>query len=489
MKNIDVKNQPRLSFGRTFEICLNGIRYRLFRSAVTVVVIAVAIAFMMNVLCEAISMQSVAKTVKTRTATRRLALIWAERMTSEASPEAILHEIAQAAPGSPIVQEAAQMGNIADIAAYQRQAQQAATYIDFFSAMDYGRRRLLVRADVGVEMFDLLQQPNDMTTFESRVAKLKIRLPNDSIAAFRTFLADWPNIKTQTLALQQGRNQDIAIINQLLAGSPIIDKLTDADGAFGTQIQQAGFTGFDDATRRKVAEQARQLRSITLVEASIKSSKIRQSIAAMVNIMPGDVNAKVIWSFLSKRDSAVWYLERMKDAQVDSGDLTADTLLALAREKRDEAALNNAARLTTEVSGGLFGLGSRMTWLVLVSLLLCAVGISNAMLMSVTERFREIATLKCLGSLDGFIMLLFVMEACLLGMVGGILGSLAGSIIGFGRMAATFGGILFSAFPVGAWLSGLGIAIVVGMVLAAIAGVYPSYMAARLAPMEAMRIE
>src|SRR5262249_9292677 len=51
---------------------------------------------------------------------------------------------------------------------------------------------------------------------------------------------------------------------------------------------------------------------------------------------------------------------------------------------------------------------ARQIWLVVMSLVVCTVGISNSMLMSVTERFKEIGTMKCLGALDSFIVKLFL---------------------------------------------------------------------------------
>src|SRR5205823_7528703 len=72
-------------------------------------------------------------------------------------------------------------------------------------------------------------------------------------------------------------------------------------------------------------------------------------------------------------------------------------------------------------------------WLLALALLVAFVGILNSMLMSVTERFKEIGTMKCLGALDSFIVKLFLIEACLLGVTA----SLIGYVIGFGfAMAA-----------------------------------------------------
>jgi hypothetical protein len=68
------------------------------------------------------------------------------------------------------------------------------------------------------------------------------------------------------------------------------------------------------------------------------------------------------------------------------------------------------------------GLSGRQIFLLSISFVVCMVGITNAMLMSITERFREIATMKCLGATDRYILLQFMMEAGLQGFFGGLLG-------------------------------------------------------------------
>ncbi len=132
---------------------------------------------------------------------------------------------------------------------------------------------------------------------------------------------------------------------------------------------------------------------------------------------------------------------------------------------------------------------ARQTWLVVMSLLVSAVGITNSMLMSVTERFREIATLKCLGALDGFIMLMFVLEAAFLGAGGGVVGALLGTLLAFARMVVPYGTLATASFPLGQIILAITVSAALGVVLAAVASVYPSLKAARLAPMEAMRIQ
>ena len=82
------------------------------------------------------------------------------------------------------------------------------------------------------------------------------------------------------------------------------------------------------------------------------------------------------------------------------------------------------------------GTSAKQQWIVFLSLLVCIVGIINAQLMSVTERFREIGTMKCLGALDRFVVRLFILEA----LMQGLAGSIAGSILGL--MAAALSSLI-----------------------------------------------
>ena len=73
------------------------------------------------------------------------------------------------------------------------------------------------------------------------------------------------------------------------------------------------------------------------------------------------------------------------------------------------------------------GASPKQRWIIILSLLVCVVGIVNAQLMAVTERFREIGTMKCLGALDRFILRLFILESGMQGLAGAGAGALAGA--------------------------------------------------------------
>jgi hypothetical protein len=141
----------------------------------------------------------------------------------------------------------------------------------------------------------------------------------------------------------------------------------------------------------------------------------------------------------------------------------------------------------------------RGMWLVSLSLMVCVVGITNAMLMSVTERFREIGTMKCLGALDKFIVKLFIIESSLQGVVGSVAGALIGFTLAFLRALLTFHvrdpetgrgyWLTLRFFPTVALLQWIGVALVTGIILTVVAAIYPAIRAARMEPVQAMRAE
>jgi ABC-type antimicrobial peptide transport system permease subunit len=127
---------------------------------------------------------------------------------------------------------------------------------------------------------------------------------------------------------------------------------------------------------------------------------------------------------------------------------------------------------------------SRLAWLAATSLLMCLAGITNSMLMSVTERFREIGTIKCIGASDGFVVKVFFLEAALLGVIGSVAGSVVGTLLMSG--AVTFLGY---PFPGAALPSILGAGCGVGVAMTVLAAILPAIQAARMPAASALRME
>ena len=154
-----------------------------------------------------------------------------------------------------------------------------------------------------------------------------------------------------------------------------------------------------------------------------------------------------------------------------------------------ETGVAEGKQATSEAKARMQEDASKQKWLIGLSLLVCVVGIANAMLMSVTERFREIGTMKCLGALDSFIVRLFLLEST----VQGLAGTSAGIVIGLGMTMLLalmdYGSYVFDYFPTASLLESAAYALVVGTVLSLVGAMLPAYRAAKMEPVEAMRVE
>jgi putative ABC transport system permease protein len=129
-----------------------------------------------------------------------------------------------------------------------------------------------------------------------------------------------------------------------------------------------------------------------------------------------------------------------------------------------------------------------------VALVVAALGIVNTLLMAVLERTREIGTYKALGASDGDVRLLFLGEAALVGLVGGLGGLALGRAVSWllevvvnaiARSKGIDEGVMVFAFP---WhlLAG---AVLFALVVSVAGGVYPASRAARVDPIRALRAE
>lgn len=132
----------------------------------------------------------------------------------------------------------------------------------------------------------------------------------------------------------------------------------------------------------------------------------------------------------------------------------------------------------------------QMTLLLIgLTLLTSLVGIVNAMLMAVTERVREIGTLKCLGATDQFIVRAYFIESTIQGVCGATIGLLLGLLVAITVSVVNYRMFALQTLPWSGMVSPIIISLAAGAILSVLAAIVPAYMAARKQPVEALRVE
>jgi putative ABC transport system permease protein len=117
-----------------------------------------------------------------------------------------------------------------------------------------------------------------------------------------------------------------------------------------------------------------------------------------------------------------------------------------------------------------------------ISLVVGGIGIMNIMLVTVTERTKEIGLLKAIGAKRRDILMQFLIESVILTVTGGLIGIILG--VGIGYVIATAVNVPFG-LPVIPVIASVSVSIVIGVVF----GSYPAYRASKLSPIDALHYE
>lgn len=132
-----------------------------------------------------------------------------------------------------------------------------------------------------------------------------------------------------------------------------------------------------------------------------------------------------------------------------------------------------------------------LSWklMLVLAFLVSTAGVLNTMLMSVTQRYREIGTMKCLGAIDLFIMLFVILEAVLLGIVGVSIGGIIGFLISFSISLIDYGRECWCFLRCDNIILKSMVVLVTGIFVTIFGAVVPAWIASKMPPIEAMRGE
>ena len=180
------------------------------------------------------------------------------------------------------------------------------------------------------------------------------------------------------------------------------------------------------------------------------------------------------------------YLKAPSEERVDPMQTEVESVLrqrhGIAPDAEPDFRIRNQADLLETASGIAQTMTIFLGAIAAISLLVGGIGIMNIMLVSVTERTREIGLRKALGARRSDILFQFLLESVVLSSLGGLLGVAAG--VGIARIVDTTG-VMRSVVTPGSILLAVGFSLATGLFF----GIYPANKAAGLSPIEALRYE
>lgn len=132
----------------------------------------------------------------------------------------------------------------------------------------------------------------------------------------------------------------------------------------------------------------------------------------------------------------------------------------------------------------IMNLNEYQLWVSIISIFVCIVTIFNSMLISVAERYKEIGVMKCLGARNSLIVTLFLLEATIIGFVGGVSGFMIATmltipiVIRIGHIPSLINYIYV-----------LSVSFCIAIIISIIATIYPALYASKISPVDALRYE
>ena len=231
MIDLEIKKQPRLGLKRVIQLTVNGIKYRFFRSLVTMVVITVAIAFLMNSGVESLIKREVNQYSSEQIANERLAIFWLAKLKNAGTVDSHIEELSQLDKQSDKFKEFMAFAQVKNAIEIHQEIIKAANYLNFFNSMNYGNRRRLVQQATQSRIFDYLQPPEKQESFFATLSEIRsVSLPKeeegiDPEESFKGFLGSWPSLKASIQKAILAKEQAILNLSQQHKDAELLELL------------------------------------------------------------------------------------------------------------------------------------------------------------------------------------------------------------------------------------------------------------------------
>ncbi len=493
MHILEVRKQAHMRFRWLLDICLNSIGHRLLRSMVTVVIITLAIAFLTYIMVDSYIGAAVRDTVQAKVERITLGGRFLRETSQAPSVEELGASIAASGGAAPAFLENLKAWSGLDDAGLGRlraACRESRLYLDFFAALPAGQRVLLVGNSAGLQILDRLGDPANFGAFSETLKSMpSLRLPGGGLEAFRDFLAAWPELRRQLAGIRAAYAATVAAIHREtgregLAGVLAGCRDAAAAGAVFARIAAAGFR-VEPADQAVIVADIRFQADLAAALGLLRHAEIRTGWYRRFKekFSPADALRKC-----GRSATHLDWVYQTLGGQA-AGSMPMERFRELAQTYSRQQELLSARQRLVQKYGETGALNERAIWLIIVSFMVCAVGIANAMLMTVLERFKEIATMKCLGARNESIATMFMLESLLTGVIGGLVGIVIGCGIDLALQIFAYGGLVFERFPMAEVAGAFAAAFACSLLLALVAAIYPARVAAKMAPMEAMRVD
>lgn len=282
------------------------------------------------------------------------------------------------------------------------------------------------------------------------------------------------------------------------SGSTIIGTTDLGDESLGLKIKSGEFLNNETTTETAVLGHSLALDLFGSDTAIGRSIAIRGKQFTVVGILDNFGSSATISTVFDLNRSAFIHMRAAKafnqgiaDLQQIDARIASDYDSRLVAENLQQKLIANHSgendvtvlrpQETVQISDSLFNmLSGVISAIAAISIIVGGVGVMNIMLVSVTERTREIGIRKAVGATNQQILSQFLIEATVMSLAGGVIGLIAGYGLAY-AIATTFG-FLPGVAPYILWVS-LGISLIVGLIF----GAWPAIKAARKDPIEALR--
>jgi len=203
--NIEIRAQRNLGLAGTWRLCVKGISHRLLRSALTLAVVTLAVAFFMFLLSENAFVAASASVVRGELEAQRFPAHLLARLYTMPSSLNLAERLGQAVGKPAALKEFADVSGspLPWIKALAVKARQESEYLRFFGSLAPGKRLVLAQKREGRDIFRCLEDPAEQKDFEQKLSFMKeLRLPGGMVS-FRSFLVVYSSYLTDLKMLEQ----------------------------------------------------------------------------------------------------------------------------------------------------------------------------------------------------------------------------------------------------------------------------------------------